>query len=69
MKYFRVIEDGQAYNNGKYLPLVKNELFTHREVQKYGIHHSKLAPVEVSKRKTYFCFGARFEGETTERLY
>ena len=69
MKYFIVKKDGQIYNKGKFFILVKDELYTEKEVVRYGISLARLEPVDVSKRKVYWLFGARFEGTTTERLY
>lgn len=43
--------------------LVKDELFTEKEVQKYKIPREHLEPATVSKKNVYFFFGARFEGE------
>lgn len=61
MRYYRVHKDGQMYSNGKYHTLVKDELYTENEVNKYGLNIHRLQPIEVSKKKTYWFFGARFE--------
>ena len=44
-----------------YFSFVAGELFTPSECRKYGIDPAILIPEEVSKRKVYFCFGARFK--------
>jgi hypothetical protein len=44
--------------------IVKNELFTKKEVEKYKIPTKILIPVEISKKRVYFFFGARFEACT-----
>ena len=38
-----------------------NELYTEKEAQKYFGALVWLDPVEISKNKTYYMFGARFE--------
>lgn len=42
---------------------VANELYTEKEVQKQNLNRSFLEPVEVSKKKVYWFFGARFAAE------
>lgn len=49
------IHDGNIY--------VANELYTEKEVQKQNLNRSFLKPVEVSKKKVYWFFGARFAAE------
>ena len=49
------IHDGNIY--------VANELYTEKEVQKQNLNRSFLEPVEVSKKKVYWFFGARFTAE------
>ncbi len=49
------IHDGNIY--------VANELYTEKEVQKQNLNRSFLEPVEVSKKKVYWFFGARFAAE------
>lgn len=41
--------------------LVANELYTAKEVQKLNIPHKYLDKLDISKRRIYFFFGARFE--------
>ena len=40
--------------------LVSNELYTEREMTKYGINHNATVKIEIPKSKVYFMFGARF---------
>lgn len=40
---------------------ISNELYTAKEVEKQGLNLNFLEPVQISKQKTFFCFGARFE--------
>lgn len=63
MIYYKVPKDGQVYNakTCKYTPIVENELLTAKECERIGLNYKKLLPVEVSRKKTYFFFGARFE--------
>lgn len=49
------IHDGNIY--------VANELYTEKEVQNQNLNRSFLEPVEVSKKKVYWFFGARFAAE------
>lgn len=49
------IHDGNIY--------VANELYTEKEVQKQNLNWNFLEPVEVSKKKVYWFFGARFAAE------
>ena len=41
--------------------IVKGELFTEKEVYKYNIPAKILEKVEISRKKTYYFFGARLE--------
>lgn len=49
------IHDGSIY--------VAKELYTEKEVQKQNLNRNFLEPVEISKKKIYWFFGARFEQE------
>ena len=75
MKYFRVpdLMDGKRVfrqlANGTFertftpvRELVRDELYTERELGKLGIDYikEKLECVEISRQKIYWCFGARF---------
>lgn len=60
MKYYRIKEE---HDNKKRIDgsiLVGNELYTEKEVEKYHIPISYCDIIEVSRKKTYFFFGARF---------
>lgn len=41
--------------------LIKNELYTERELKYYGINPDALQVVNIPKNKTYWSFGCRFE--------
>lgn len=66
MKYYKV---KQEYANNQYFSkagnylgfYIANELYTLREVIKYNLNLAYLEPVEVSKSKVYWSFGARFK--------
>lgn len=67
MKYYRVpkiIEGCQVYSRKtqKYISFAGGELFTLRELERMGITWvaKKLEAVEVSRKKIYWSFGARF---------
>ena len=62
MLYYRATE--YRGNFPKIHAIAKNELFTKNEVKKYKIPTKILAPVEISKKRIYFFFGARFEACT-----
>lgn len=61
MKYYRA---KIGFDNGREL-LVKNELITEKEKEKYykNFKDDLFEIVEVKKNNTYIFFGARFEGE------
>ena len=63
MQYFRVNKeyDGVAitHNQKHVLNLVKNELFTKRELERNHIPARYVVAVEVSKKEVYWLFGAR----------
>ena len=60
MLYYRAIE--YCGNFPKIHAIVKDELFTKKETEKYKIPTKILVPVEISKKRVHFFFGARFEG-------
>ena len=71
MKYFKVPINMDGKNvlkeirRGLYEPtreLVQNELYTEKEVSRLGMDYlkGKLEVVEVSRRRIYWSFGARF---------
>ena len=66
MKYFKVpqeLEGSQIFTSkGRIsVSLVANELLTPKECEQHGINTKKLQEVEISRKKTYFSFGVRFE--------
>lgn len=66
MTFYKVLVDGKRdYFTG--YSTVKNELLTERErnTKFRYLQDDIFKPVEVSKKKTYWFFGARFENGTT----
>lgn len=66
MKYFKVpqkLEGSQIFTSkGRIsVSLVANELLTPKECEQHGVNTKKLQEVEISRKKTYFNFGVRFE--------
>ena len=69
MKYFKVPDnlDGRAViKKGLYCGkikrfLIKNELYTEKELEKYGMTETWFIPVDIPKSRVYWFFGARFE--------
>ena len=57
MTFFQTTE--YRGNFPKIHAIVKGELFTGKEVEKYNIPARILQSVEVSKKGTYYIFGAR----------
>lgn len=63
MLYYKIPEEYDNKYIGSHM-LVGSELYTHKELQKLGIFDAvkKIAvPLEISKRRIYWLFGARFE--------
>jgi len=60
MKYYRVKKEFDNYDRKDGSILVKNELYTEREVNKFEIPMERLTEVSVSQRDVYWMFGARF---------
>ena len=69
MKYFKVPTnlDGRAViKKGLYCGkiqrfLIKNELYTAKELEKYGMTETEFIPVDIPKSRIFWNFGARFE--------
>lgn len=65
MTYLKAINHDKRI--GKNLFLVKNELFTIKEINKLNLKDSfikdNFVKIELNKNKTYFFFGARFESK------
>jgi hypothetical protein len=75
MKYIKVSPELSGYrrNSKDSTTFVANELYTEKELVRIGvnvINRIGLSPVEVSKARVYWFFGARFESTTptTEKL-
>ena len=71
MVYAKIKEDGAIRNRFDYLPLVKDELLTKKELEKlqkeFHVDKSMYDLIEIPKSRTGWFFGARFElkgGET-----
>lgn len=67
MKYYQVTEEpksGQIYipSLQQYHIIVKDELYTEKELNRLNLNPGSkfFTPVEVSRRKIYWFFGARF---------
>ena len=62
MVYYKVPKEmDNVYIRQSGYTLVQNELLTLKQVQRMGVNINKLERVEISSRKTYWCFGCRFE--------
>lgn len=61
MKYYKVLEEKYDYFTG--WTAIQNELLTEKERNTRFRYLSDefFKPVEVSRKKTYFSFGVRFE--------
>lgn len=60
MQYFKVKEEYDQYSKTKLPILVKDELLTKKEMEKYNVPEKAVDPIEVSQKRIYWCFGARF---------
>lgn len=71
MLYYKVKTPDKLYRFKSYLQTVQNELYTPAEVKRYSVpdkHGCRmrpewLKPVNISKRRVYWFFGARFAME------
>ena len=71
MLYYKVKIPDKLYRFNGYLQTVPNELYTPAEVKRYSVpdkHEYRmrpewLEPVNISKRRVYWFFGARFAME------
>lgn len=61
MKYYKVKTEADNERRSDGSIYVANELYTPAEARKYNINMDHVDAVEVSKRRVYWCFGARFE--------
>lgn len=64
MKYYKVKQDSDNVTHGKGF-LIANELYTQKELDKLDLSGKfielNFGKAEISKLKTYWLFGARFE--------
>ena len=61
MLYYKAVKNVNSFP--KIHTIVKNELFTKNEVEKYRIPKNILSSINVSKKKTMYFFGTRREGK------
>jgi hypothetical protein len=61
MEYLRVKKGFDNYKRADGSIYVANELYTKKEAAKHGINPTFCDRVEISRKKTFFFFGARFE--------
>ena len=70
MLYYKVVKSDKLFRFNGYLQTVKDELFTPAEFRKYStpdkhgccLRREWLQEVNVSRKRIYWFFGARFEG-------
>ncbi len=62
MIYYRVREEFDQRRLPKFDFLIANELYTTRERRELPISDEAFEKVNVPKTRTYWLFGARFEG-------
>lgn len=62
MKYYTSKSSNDIYIAASKYTIVPRALLTENECRKLHIPTKILAPVEVSKRKVYWMFGYRFNG-------
>jgi hypothetical protein len=61
MEYLRVKKSFDNYKRADGGIHVTNELYTKKEATKHGVNPNFCDRVEISRKKTFFFFGARFE--------
>jgi hypothetical protein len=61
MVYLRVKKSFDNYKRGDGCIHISNELYTLKEAAKYGVNPAFCDKIEISCKKTFFFFGARFE--------
>jgi hypothetical protein len=61
MEYLRVKKSFDNYKRADGGIHVANELYTKKEAAKHGVNPTFCDRVEISRKKTFFFFGARFE--------
>lgn len=60
MEYYRVKQEYDNFSRADGSILVKNELYTRREVERYKIPAKRIERVNVKRCDVYWMFGARF---------
>ncbi len=60
MLYYKVKADADNKKRLDGSIYIANELYTPKEIEKLKLNKAFLQPVEVSKNRVYFFFGARF---------
>lgn len=60
MQYFKVKKEYDQYSKTKLPILIEDELLTKKEIEKYNVPEKAVDPIEVSQKRIYWCFGARF---------
>ena len=75
MKYYQVLESAdqarvyEKMYTGHYrigFTLIRNELYTERELKKFNVPSKYVREVNIPKTETYWCFGARFARDKKE---
>lgn len=65
MTYYQVLPQYDNYVLPKRLIYIRHELFTPAETKRWKVDKSKCRRVRLSRKKTHFCFGARFANHNT----
>ena len=60
MTYYRIYPEADNRKRCDGSIFVRNELYTKKELERFKVPSSYYRPVEVSKKSTYWFFGARF---------
>lgn len=60
MIYYRIKKEFDGFHGGKFRELVKNELYTRREMEMFRIPKHWAEIVKESSKSIYWFFGARF---------
>ena len=61
MKYYKVKPEADNRKRPDGSIYIADELYTPSEAKKYKLNMDYMDAVNVSKRRIYWCFGARFE--------
>lgn len=65
MQYFKVKEEYDQYSKTKLPILVKNELLTKKEMEKYNVPEKAVEPIIVSQKRIFWIYGVRFAIDNT----